>query len=210
MVTGDGQHPDEDGERRYRLALGAGTRSMAWVHARASVPGLAEALGLLNGGKGPLDVRVVPWGGWPVLRADMWVEDAECLTELFTRDRSVRGGPGPDRASVAAAFSMLPKDGRGPRAADDMDVAELNPGWNALHPGVKHLAGYRRAFAAAEALNVVIRPTLLAGPMAVEWDTWEDGHGTVSLDLERHDAVRLTAMVGYLWEKNGPLLCGSA
>ena len=209
MGTGDALHPDGDAERRYRLAVGAGARSVAWVHARASVAGLVEALGLLNGGKGPLDVRVVPWGGWPVLRSDLWVEDAECMTDLFTRHLN-RRGLGPYTTSVPSAFSLLPEDGRGPRAADDMDVAELNPGWNALHPGVKHMAGYRRAFATAEALNAVIRPTLLAGPMRVEWDTWEDGHGTVSLDLEPHDAVRLTALVGYLWEKNGPLLYGSA
>ena len=202
MTTGDGQHSDGDEERRYRLTLGKRARSVAWVHARASVPGLVEALGLLNGGVGPLDVRVVPWGGWPVLRADLWVEDAECLTDLFTRHLR-RGGSSRDMAA-AAAFSVLPEDGRGPQAADDMDVAELNPGWYVLRPGVKHLAGYRRAWAAAEALDAVIRPTLLVGPMAVEWDTWEDGHGAVRLDLEPHDAVRLTAMVGYLWEKKNP------
>jgi hypothetical protein len=204
-MTGDGRHPDGDEERRYRLKLGAGARSLAWVHARASVPGLVAALGLLNGGAGPMDVRVVPWGGWPVLRADMWVEDAECLTNLFTRH--LRAGEPDPAAGVAPAFSLLPEDGRGPQDADDMDTAELNPGWFALHPGVKHFEGYRRASAAAEALDAVIRPTLLAGPMAVKWDTWEDGHGTVSLDLERHDAVRLTAKVGYLWEKSDPDLC---
>ena len=144
--------------------------------------GWVDALGLLNGSAGPLDVRVVPWGGWPVLRADMWVEDAECLTDLFTRHLR-RGGSSRETVEVAAAFGLMPEGGRGPQAADDMDVAELNPGWNVLCPGVKHLAGYRRASAAAEALDAVIRPTLLAGPMAVERNTWQDGHGTCAWTL---------------------------
>jgi hypothetical protein len=204
---GDARDPDGDAERRRRLAFGREARSVASVRALALVPGLGKALGFLNGGRGPIDVRVVTRGGWPLVRADLWAEDADCLTWLFTRYPG-ECGPSADAMRAAAEYGTLPEDGRGPQAAEVIDVAGMNPGWYALIPGTDYLDAYDRASAAATALEAVIRPILPAGRLVVDWDAWQNGRGTVRLDLEPGGAAWMTVMVDYLVEQAGPELGG--
>jgi hypothetical protein len=204
--TDDARAPDGGAEQRYRLALGRAAQEAEWARADPLLPGLVKTLGLLNGGLGPLDVRLVPKGGLPVMRADLWAEDAERLTWLFTR-YPVDGGPGADVLGAAAEYSAPTDAGRGRQAVADSDVAEMNPGWYALDLDVEFFAGLRQARAAARALEAEIR-RILPSRLVVGWDAWQDGRGVVRLDLEPAEAARFTVIVDYLVEQAGPELGG--
>jgi hypothetical protein len=205
--TGDARASDGGAEWRHRPGLWREARSVARTRAGALVPGLVEVLGFLDGGRGPMDVRVASRGGWPVVRTDLWAEDADCLAWLFTRYWG-EDGPGADALSVTIPLDVLPGDYRGPQAAGDFDSAGANPGWDAWDSGVKYLGGYQRASAAAEALKAAIGPALPDGLVVVGWDTWQDGRGVVRLDLEAGNAARFTVIVDYLVEQAGPELFG--
>jgi hypothetical protein len=202
VAVEDAQEPDDDDrEPRYWLLGREAARSAAWVHARASLGALEKVLERVGCNGGLLDVRVAPWGGWPMMRVEVLAKMAVRIAELLS-GLSKMGGATSEEA-LAAQTEAFGADASAwmPRRFDDFDAADANPGWYRLRPDTNYLAALRQAYAASEMLDALIRPVLLAGPMSVKPDAWEDGRAVVRIALCPDDAVRLTALLTYIADR---------
>jgi hypothetical protein len=136
---------------------------------------------------GVLEVRAVPWGVRWLVRVELCTRGSEFLMELLTG--YYRRGP------VSAGWPYERMEFGSDWGVDD-DPALLAPGWYAVRPGIEYGPGYERALEAAAELGAELPPVMLAGPMDVDADTWEDGTGVVRVSLTLDDAGKLAALVG--------------
>lgn len=145
--------------------------------------------------------RATPSGGVDT-RAMIWNYAAAVCVELSAEDAAV----------AARRLAWLPgsaqSEGSGApverRTVQDraFDIAQLNPGWYVVRPGVGHITGLRRAYTAVIVLESVLGQLLPDGPLAVDPDTWETGQGMVRLVLRPADAVRVTVLLAYVLEND--------
>lgn len=158
--------------------------------AQARVELIASALGVTLAralpSDGLLDVRVVPWRRWWVVRLEAGTPGAQCLADLLG------GQPGGDNDTWPWRESM---EFTGEWGFEDPDPGLWAPGWYAVRPGVEYGREYERALAAMAELDRVMRPVLLAGAMDFDADNWIDGRGVVRVTLNPDDASKLDARV---------------
>ena len=122
---------------------------------------------------GVMDVRHLPWDGVPVVRAELWSEDAAHFVTLV----------GGFLDSINARRWRLVRPVSFGGGLEDVDVALLNPGWFAARPGVRYGRGYKEAVGVAESVGAVLARAALISCVLVEPDVWTDGRGVVRLTL---------------------------
>lgn len=145
---------------------------------------------------GGVDTRAMVWNEEAAVCVELGVEDGAMTAERFARFLATVQPKGVGRVVAAAPVERLAKQDRA------FDIAQLNPGWYAVRPGIDHIAGLRRAYTAVIALESVLGQLLPDGPLAVDPDTWETGQGMVRIILRPEDAVRIIVLLGYLVEND--------
>lgn len=183
----DAEGGDGEDEQRYALAGSPGPIHAALMRAGVMAGGLDEILRKALPGRGVLDVRTLPLGVVPVVRVEFHAEAAANLTGLIVRFlEAVEGADGWQKPE--------PMEFERGRVLDDVDIAQVNPGWYAVLPGVRYGPGLRRAYVVSSGFQDVLS-RVLVGPLEVDPDCWQDGAGVVRLTLTAEDASRLTKLL---------------